>query len=57
MNGAKLIMWCKACDRATEHERTMKGKRPLVRCRACRKERPEAADRRVPNVFPKGRGF
>jgi hypothetical protein len=44
----RLYMWCNNCQQVTCH--TTKG------CTKCPAQRPKP-DKRVPNVFSKGRGF
>lgn len=48
-----FYMWCRKCMGATEHSKG-KGK---VTCMKCRTVRREKADKKVPNIFPGGRGF
>lgn len=43
-----LFIWCKLCQKVTKHDDSG--------CLKCGAQRPRP-DKRVPNPFPRGRGF
>lgn len=46
-----VFLYCRKCDKVREHEKRTEGEATVYRCRTCRGERTEHADRNMRSPF------